>query len=206
MVLVRETFGERLLAEEITWQSVVLITKGKGDYRGIGLVEVIWKVLAEILNQRLTSSITYHDFLHRFRAGCGTGTPTIKAKLLQQLAALREEVLYVIFLDLHNVYNALYRYICLEILEGYGVGPQACRFLRTYWGQMRMVAKAGGYYGSAFQGSGGRDTDIPAIPHYLQRGGGCGGASLGHSYGVERGRAEQVRTRGQTPKLTRLCG
>ena len=101
VVLARETFGEGLLAEEITWQAVVLITKGKGDYRGIGLVEVIWKVGAEILNQRLTSSITYHDFLHGFRAGCGTGTPTIKAKLLQQLAALREEVMYMIFLDLH---------------------------------------------------------------------------------------------------------
>ena len=34
------------LAEEVTWQAVVLIPKGKGDYRGIGLVEVMWKVVA----------------------------------------------------------------------------------------------------------------------------------------------------------------
>ena len=56
------------------WQAVVLITKGKKDYRGFGLVEVMWKVVAEILNRRITASITYHDFLHGFRAGCGTGT------------------------------------------------------------------------------------------------------------------------------------
>ena len=102
---------------------VVLIPKSEKDYRGIGLVEVMWKVVAEILNCWLTASITFHDFLHRFRAVCGTVTVTLKANLLQHLAALREEVLYVIFLDLHKAYDALERSRCLEILEGYGVGP-----------------------------------------------------------------------------------
>ena len=78
------------MAEEAMWQAVVLIPKGKQDYWGTRLVEVIWKVVAEILNCRLTASIAYHDFLHGFRAGRGTGTSTLKAKLLQQLAALRE--------------------------------------------------------------------------------------------------------------------
>ena len=111
------------MAEEATWQVVVLILKGKQEYRGIRLVEVMWKVVAEILNCRLTSSITYHNFLHVFREGRGTGTATLEAKQLQQLAALREEVLYMIFLDLHKEYDALERSRCLEILEGYRVGP-----------------------------------------------------------------------------------
>ena len=63
----------------------------------------MWKVVAAIFNRRLTASITYHDFLHGFRAGRGTGTAPLKAKLLQQLAALREEVLYVIFLELRHM-------------------------------------------------------------------------------------------------------
>ena len=62
-----------------------------------------------------------------------------------------EEVLYVIFLDLHKAYNTLNRYRCLEILEGYGVEPRACRLLWTYWSWLGMVAKAGGYYGTAFK-------------------------------------------------------
>ena len=107
MALVREAFGEELLAEESAWQTVVLTHKGKGDYHGIELVEVTWKLVAEILNRRLTASITYHKFLHGFWAGHGTGTATIKDKLLQKLAPLREEVLYVIFLDLHKAYGAL---------------------------------------------------------------------------------------------------
>ena len=89
MDLVQTAFREGRQAEEATWQAVVLITKGKKDYGGIGLVEVMWKVVAEILNCQLIASITFHDFLHGFRAGRGTGTATLEAKLLQHLAALR---------------------------------------------------------------------------------------------------------------------
>ena len=56
-----------------------------------------------------------HDFLRGFRAGRGTDTTTLEAKMLQQLAALREELLYVIFLELHKAYAALDRSRCLEI-------------------------------------------------------------------------------------------
>ena len=62
----------------------------------------MWKVVAAIINCRFIASIIYHNFLHGFRAGRGTGTATLKAKLLNHLVALREEVLYVIFLDLHK--------------------------------------------------------------------------------------------------------
>ena len=150
--LVHTTFRDGDLAKEATWQAVVLIPKGKKEYRGIGLVEVMWKVVAAILNRRVTSSITYHDALHGFRAGRGTGTATLEAKLLQQLAAMREEVLYVIFLDLTKAYDALDRSRCLDILEGYGVGPNARRLLTKYWRRLTMVARAAGYYGTAFGG------------------------------------------------------
>ena len=116
-------FGEGLLAQDTMLQSVVMIPKGKGAYRGIGLVEVMCKVVAAILNFRLTASITFHDFLHVFWAGRGTSTTTLEAKLIQQLAALKEEALYVIFLDLHKEYDPLDRSRCLDILEGFGVGP-----------------------------------------------------------------------------------
>ena len=82
MDLIHTGFREGDLAEEAMWQAVVLIPKGKRDYRGIGLVEVMWKVVAAILNLRLVASITYHDFLHGFRAGRGTYTATLKANLL----------------------------------------------------------------------------------------------------------------------------
>ena len=48
----------------------------------------------------------------------------------------------MIFMYLHKAYDALQRYICLEILEGYGVGPRDYQILWTYWGQLWMVARA----------------------------------------------------------------
>ena len=39
--LVQTAFRDRDLAEEATWQALVLTHKGKGDYWGIGLVEVM---------------------------------------------------------------------------------------------------------------------------------------------------------------------
>ena len=98
--MTQTAFREGKLVEEATWQTVVLIPKGKGGFRGIGLVEVTWKAVAVILHHRLTTGIKLNDALHGFREGRGTGTATLEAKLLQQLATMREEVMYVIFLDL----------------------------------------------------------------------------------------------------------
>ena len=78
--------------------------------------------MAEILNCLLTASITFHNFIHIFRAGRGTGTATLEGRLLKKLAALREELLYMIFLDLHKAYYALNISRCIDILEGYGMG------------------------------------------------------------------------------------
>ena len=95
---------------------MVLILKGGGYHIRIGLVEVVWKVVTVIIYLRLTSSITFHDVLHGFRAGRRTGTANLEFKLLQQLVAMREEFLYVIFLYLHMTYAALDKDRCLEIL------------------------------------------------------------------------------------------
>ena len=56
--LVQTAFRDGDLAEEATWQAIVLIPKGKKDYRGIALVELMWKVVAVILHCYFTSSVT----------------------------------------------------------------------------------------------------------------------------------------------------
>ena len=101
------------MVEEYTWQVVVLIPKGGVYNRDIVLVEIVWKVVAVILNFRLIASIAFHKVLHGFQVVHGTGTATLDAKLLQQLASMMEDIMYVIFLELHKVYDALDRYRCL---------------------------------------------------------------------------------------------
>ena len=70
----------------------------------------------------------------------------------------------MIFLDLHKAYGALDRSRCLEILEGYGVGPKARRLLTTYCHRLTMVERAGGYYRTAFGGERGVTQGDPLSP------------------------------------------
>ena len=107
--------------------------RGGTDFRGIGLVEVLWEVISGIINCRIFSSTHFHDDLHAFYAGRGTWTTTLEAKLLHKLIYTKETVLYYIFLDLCKAYDALERYLCLDILVGYIVRPRALCILRTYW-------------------------------------------------------------------------
>ena len=89
------------------WKTMVLISKGKWEYRGIGLVETIWKVCTSIVNSRLQSSIVLHDVLHGFRQGRGTGTDIIEGKMEQQPAGIVHQPLFQVFLDVRKAYNSL---------------------------------------------------------------------------------------------------
>ena len=65
---------------------MVLLPKGKWDYRGIRLVEVMGNVCAVVVN----SGVEIHDTLHVFRKGRGKGTATLEAKLAQHMAGLSQ--------------------------------------------------------------------------------------------------------------------
>ena len=51
------------LPEQMNWVITVLIPKGGGDYRGIGLLEPIWKCTERVMDHRL-DTVTLHDSLH----------------------------------------------------------------------------------------------------------------------------------------------
>ena len=66
------------------WKTVAIIPKGGGiKFRGIDLVEVLWKAISGIINLQMSSYIQFHDALHFFCAGRGTGTTTLEKNLLQ---------------------------------------------------------------------------------------------------------------------------
>ena len=102
MDLVKTVLWNCRLTEEATYQAVVLTLNGGGDFWGIWMMEVLWKTVEVILNRRLGAAITQHNVFHGFRAGLGTETTSLEAKLFQQIMAMREEVLYAIFLYLYK--------------------------------------------------------------------------------------------------------
>ena len=83
--LFQAAFQEGKLAEEAMWQAVFLISKGKKDYRGIGIMELMWKLVTATLNRRFTASITYHDFFHGFRQVAVQATPPSRPRCLRIL-------------------------------------------------------------------------------------------------------------------------
>ena len=62
---------------------VVLIPKdNSSNYRDIRLLEVTWKLIEQVLDERILE-IEVHYCLHGFRANCGCGTGITEAKLAQ---------------------------------------------------------------------------------------------------------------------------
>ena len=127
------------------------IQGGGINLQGIGIVEVLWKKITGIFNRQLLSYISFHDVMHGFCAGRGTGIVTLEAKLLQQITDMREAVLHSILLNLLKSYDALDMYRCLDILSGYSMGNRTIHTPQTYWARIQMTSKAGGHYGTAFQ-------------------------------------------------------
>jgi hypothetical protein len=129
---------------------VVLIPKGGGHYRGIGLLEPLWKCIKWVIDHQL-EAIELHDRLHGCRNKCRTGTTIIKAKLAQQLSYLELKPFYAVFLDLRKAFDVVDQERCTMILEGYGAGPWMIRLIRGYWRNATMVCQAAGNYGTAFK-------------------------------------------------------
>jgi hypothetical protein len=138
------------IPQQLGWIIVVLIPKGGGKYRGIGLLEPIWKIIEQVMDKGL-NVVELHESLHGCQNGRGTGTAIIEAKLAQQLAHLEQRPFFGVFLDLKKAFGSMDREWCLLVLEGYGAGPNMRRLIRHFWENVQMVCRASGNYGMPFK-------------------------------------------------------
>jgi hypothetical protein len=97
--LIQAIWMQGEILQQLTWVIVVLLPKGSRDYCGIGLLEPLWKVVERIMDWQL-NALPLHEALHGCRNGRNTGTAILEAKLAQQLAHLKQEPFYGVFLDL----------------------------------------------------------------------------------------------------------
>jgi hypothetical protein len=150
VLLVQTVFSTGEIPDRMAWGILVFVPKSSGGVRGIGLLEVIWKLCTSIVDARLKASIPIHDSLHGFRSQRGTGTAILELILQMQLSEIQNRPLFLIFLDLKKAYDTLDRERTLEILEKYGVGPNLIRLLRNFWNKLLVVARQSGYHSSPF--------------------------------------------------------
>ena len=87
---------------ELGWTIMVLISKVNADTWGIGLIEVVWKVVGEVIDNHIKSVVQFYNVLHGFYAGRGTGTAIMELKLAQQLASVDQDPLFLVFIELQK--------------------------------------------------------------------------------------------------------
>ena len=122
-----------------------------GKFRGIALLEVLYKLVSTIINSRLKRTINFDDSIHGFRAGRGTGTAITEAKLRMQLHASKSDPLYIVFVDLNKAYDTLDRTQASRILQDYSDGPALINFIERIWEGGTIYPKRSGYYGKSFR-------------------------------------------------------
>ena len=136
---------------ELGCKILVLIPKGNTDTRGIGLLELLWKVAEEITDTLLRASVRLHDFLYIFRTGRGTGTTILQLKLYQELSSIDQYPPFLVFINLHKNYGILNRGNLPTTLEGYGAGPCMCRILAVFWDHQEVFTRQSEYHGPHFK-------------------------------------------------------
>ena len=98
-----------------------------------GLLEVVWKVVEEVIDTRIKVVVQFHDVLHRFRACRGRGAAIMELKLAQELVSVDQDPLFLVFLDLKKSHDNLYRGRILQTLAGYGMVPKLWCLLVEFW-------------------------------------------------------------------------
>jgi Reverse transcriptase (RNA-dependent DNA polymerase) len=107
VIIVQMTFREGDIPTSFTYGVLVLIPKPDQSFRGIALLETIYKLISMIIHLQLLTTIKLHNAVHGFRTQRGTGTATINVKLLLQKAKRQSNQLYMIFIDVKKAYDSV---------------------------------------------------------------------------------------------------
>ena len=83
--IIQTCFATGTIPKALHISTLVLIPKPNSrDYRGIGLLEILWKLMTAIIDNRLRNTINFQEEIHGFRKARGTGTAILGNKLLCQ--------------------------------------------------------------------------------------------------------------------------
>ena len=112
---------------------MLIIPKFNANTLGIGLLDVLWKVIEAIIDTHIKKAVTFHYILHGFCSGRVMGTAIMDLNLAKYLACVYQDPLLLVFLYLRKLYDNLDQFRILHNLEGYGAGPKMRGILAELW-------------------------------------------------------------------------
>ena len=167
VTIIQRCISEGDIPKAFFYGVLVLIPKNdKGDVRGIGLLEVLHKLVSQVINMRMAAKVRFLEEVHGFRSGRGTYTAIGETKIRLQLAVHTSETTYQVYLDLKKAYDSIDRDRIIHIMKKYGVGPNICRYVQNVWSNQSFLLRQSGFYSDPFQVERGctqGDIDSPII-------------------------------------------
>lgn len=114
------------------WKTGIIVPlHKKGDinqaknYRGITLLSTAYKIYTEVLRRRLVKEVEEKGILGEGQAGFRKGRSTIENIFildhLSQMAKIKKEKLYALFIDLRAAFDMVDRNLLWDILEKVGI-------------------------------------------------------------------------------------
>ena len=107
MKLVQHMWESTTFLTELIWTILVLPPKGHVETWGIGLLEVLWKIVEAIIDTQIKLVVTFHNVIHGFRTKRGTGMKIMELNMAQEIASIDQNPLFLVFLDLRKSYDTL---------------------------------------------------------------------------------------------------
>ena len=148
--LLQRVWREGTVVEDWKHAELVPIPK-KGDlkhcdnWRGISLLDVVGKVFARVIQERL--QIIAEKYLPEsqcgFRKGRGCTDMIFTARQLVEKCIEHNDSLFILFVDLKKAYDTVPRSALWCVLEKCGVPPTMLRIIRSFHDGMRASVRVG---------------------------------------------------------------
>ena len=156
-----ELWGRILKLMEQVWEdgevvsawrdAVIFPIPKKGDlrccdnWRGISLLDVVGKIMARILKERLevVADRILPESQCGFRKGRGCIDMIFVARQLIEKVKEHNEALYILFVDLKKAYNSIPRQLLWKVLEKCGVPPRMLAVVKSFHEGMHAEVRIG---------------------------------------------------------------
>jgi Reverse transcriptase (RNA-dependent DNA polymerase)/Endonuclease-reverse transcriptase len=151
--VIQNAFTSQVQPSRFNISILVRIPKdAPNEFRGIALLETLYKVITRIISDRINNTIIYHPAIHGFRRNRGTHTAIseLKVHMRATMNNKKHRPRYIVFLDLTKAHDSIDRARTLEILKAYGVGPNILHFINTTWESDKVIPRQAGCYGKEF--------------------------------------------------------